>query len=204
MPHPHHADRIAGPVRPVHKRDGGAAMFVAVLMLVLMGWMGMASMNSVTRDNQVAGLQNRSQNAFFAAEAGVAYARAILEHEISDTGDLPGVGTVPAFPTQAAPTLISTAGNYAEWQNAGAAGQELPRYYADPNPPDPANPQPLRYIGPGSILQGDDFQVGGAKRVGTLWQINVVGQSPQALGGGFGLGASTSRLEVVAVKPMMK
>lgn len=190
--------------RPDRRREAGAAMFVAVLMLVLMGWMGMAAMNSATRDNQVAGLQNRNQNAFFAAEAGLAYARAILEHEIADTSDLPGTGTVPAFPTQAAPTPISTVGAYAEWQSAGNAGNELPRYYADPNPPDPGNPDPIHYIGPGEILDGDDFQVGGAKRVGTLWQINVVGQSPQALGGGFGLGASTSALEVVAVKPMMK
>ncbi len=187
-----------------HKRDGGAAMFIAVLMLVLMGWMGMAAMNTVTRDNQVAGFQNRNQNAFFAAEAGTAYARAIVEHEIADTSDLPGIGTVPAFPTQAAPTRISTVAAYAQWQSAGNAGNELPRYYADPNPPDPANPQPIHYIGPGQILDGDDFQVGGPKRVGTLWQINVVGQSPTNLGGGFGAGGSTARIELVSVKPMMK
>lgn len=190
--------------RPEHRQEAGAAMFVAVLMLVLMGWMGMAALNSVTRDNQVAGLQSRNQNAFFAAEAGLAYARAILEHEIADTADLPGTGTVPGFPTQAAPREISTVGSYAEWQSAGNPGNELPRYYADPNPPDPANPSPVHYIGPGEILDGDDFQIGGPKRIGTLWQINVVGQSPQALGAGFGVGASTSRLEVVAVKPMMK
>ena len=185
------------------RREQGAAMFVAVMMLVLMGWMGMASMNSVSRDNQVAGFQNRNQNAFFAAEAGVSYARAVLEHEISDTTDLPGTGTVPAFPTQAAPTPISNTAAYAEWQSAGNAGNELPRYYGDPNPPDPANPSPIHYVGPGGIVEGDDLQVGGAQRVETLWQINVEGASPQALGGGFGAGASTARLEVVAVKPMM-
>lgn len=186
------------------RRERGVAMFVAVMMLVLMGWMGMAAMNSVNRDNQVAGFQNRNQNAFFAAEAGVAYARAIVEHTISDTDDLPGAGGIPAFPTQGAPTQIGTVAAYAEHQNAATAGNDLPGYYADPNPPDPLNPQPIRYIGPGQVLEGDDFQVGGAKRVGTLWQINVVGQSPQALANGFGDGASTARIEAVAIKPMMK
>jgi len=185
------------------RRESGAAMFIAVLMLVLMGWMGMAAMNTVTRDNQIAGFQNRNQNAFFAAEAGVAYARAVVEHEIGDTTDLPGVGTVPAFPTRAAPTQISQVANYAEWQN-GIAGSELPRYYADPNPPDPTKPEPIHYFGPGEIMDGDDLQVGGTHRQGTLWRITVVGQSPAALGAGFGAGASTARLDVVTVKPMMR
>ncbi|MBW2397171.1 MAG: hypothetical protein JRG95_23220, partial [Deltaproteobacteria bacterium] len=157
------------------RRESGAAMFIAVLMLVLMGWMGMAAMNTVTRDNQIAGFQNRNQNAFFAAEAGVAYARAVVEHEIGDTTDLPGVGTVPAFPTRAAPTQISQVANYAEWQN-GIAGSELPRYYADPNPPDPTKPEPIHYFGAGEIMDGDDIQVGGTHRQGTLWRITVVGQ----------------------------
>ncbi len=192
-------------VRADHRREAGVAMFVAVLMLVLMGWMGLAAMNAVSRDNQVAGFQGRNQNAFFAAEAGVAYARAVVEHHIADTDDLPGLGTVPAFPTAAAPTQLSNAAAYAQWQNAATAGQELPGYYADPNPPDPLNPQPIHYIGPGEILDGDDFQVGGPKRVGTLWQINVVGKSPQALGAaGFGSGASTARVEAVSIKPMMQ
>lgn len=185
------------------RRERGAAMFVAVLMLVLMGWMGMAAMNRVTLDNQVAGFQNRNQNAFFAAEAGVAYARAVVRHEIGDISDLPGVGTVPAFPTQAAPTTISQVANYAEWQSA-APGNELPRFYADPNPPDPTNPQPIHYFGPGEIVEGDNLQVGGAQRWGTLWRITVVGQSPAALGVGFGTGGSTSQLDVVTIKPMMR
>ncbi len=189
---------------PERRRERGAAMFVAVLMLVLMGWMGMASMNSVTRDNQVAGFQNRNENAFFAAEAGVAYARAVVEHEIGDISDLPGVGSVPAFPTQTAPTMISQVGAYTAWQNAATAGNELPRYYGDPNPPDPTNPQPIHYFGPGEIMDGDDLAVGSAQRWGTLWRINVVGQSPNALGAGFGSGGSTARLDVVTVKPMMR
>ena len=42
------------------RREGGAAMFVAVLMLVMMGALALAAMDTATRDRQVAGFQNRS------------------------------------------------------------------------------------------------------------------------------------------------
>ena len=60
------------------RRQGGAAMFVAVLMLVLMGWLGLAAMDTASRDQQLAGFRNRSRSAFYAAEAGAAAGRALV------------------------------------------------------------------------------------------------------------------------------
>ena len=50
------------------------ALFVTVLMLVFMTAIAFAALDTVARDRQVAGLQNRSRNAFYAAEAAVAEA----------------------------------------------------------------------------------------------------------------------------------
>ena len=52
------------------RREGGAALLVAMLMLVLMGMIGLASMDTVMRDRQVAGFQNLAQTALYAADAG--------------------------------------------------------------------------------------------------------------------------------------
>ena len=53
------------------KREQGAALLVAVLLLALMGIVGLASMETVTRDRQVAGYQSRAQTALYAAEGGI-------------------------------------------------------------------------------------------------------------------------------------
>jgi hypothetical protein len=50
------------------------------------------------------------------------------------------------------------------------------------------------------VAGGMNLQEGGTKFVNTLWQINVVGQSASALGGGFETRASTARVEVVETK----
>jgi hypothetical protein len=51
------------------RREQGSALFLAVMMLVLMGFLGLAALDRVTRDEQVAGFQNRARTAFYAAEA---------------------------------------------------------------------------------------------------------------------------------------
>ena len=43
---------------------------IAVLLLAMLGVIGLASMETVTRDRQVAGFQNRGRVALYAAEAG--------------------------------------------------------------------------------------------------------------------------------------
>lgn len=72
------------------KREGGAALLVAMLMLVLMGMVGLASLDTVMRDRQVAGFQNLAQSALYAADAGVADSLDILRTEIVGAALSPG------------------------------------------------------------------------------------------------------------------
>jgi hypothetical protein len=158
------------------RREAGSALFVAVMMLVLMGFLGLAALDRVTKDEQVAGFQNRARTAFYSAEAAVSDARSI----IADSAQVYDRTSTPAFPTQAAPQTIGDAATY---DREGS----LPNYYGDP-----AFPQPIRYLKDGPPLEGANLQPGQGL-VESLWQINVVGESPDG---------SRSRIEVVAVRPM--
>jgi hypothetical protein len=149
-------------------------MFVAVLMLVLMGALGLAAMETVNRDRQVAGFQNRNRAAFYAAEAGGAQGRALVRTVDSRT-DTPVL----------AATFLGDAALYDR-------ETQLPQFYGDPA----FAPNFVRYANDGGVAGG--MNLGSkTKFVNTLWQINVVGQSPNALGAGQG---STARLEVVETK----
>lgn len=163
------------------RREAGAAMFMAVLLLVLMGAMGLAAVDMAGRDRQAAGFQNRSLGAFYAAEAGAAHGRALIR----------GVGDrseTPALPTTNLGDL--GAGNLYDRES------QLPQYY-----PDPAFADPVRYADKeGAIAGGMNLQEGGTKFVNTLWQINVVGQSANALDTAFEGRASTARIEVMETK----
>ena len=61
------------------RREGGSALFVAMMLLVLLGLVGFAALETVTRDQQVAGFQNHKRVAFYAAEAGLVAAVQSLE-----------------------------------------------------------------------------------------------------------------------------
>jgi len=56
------------------RHEGGSATLLAVLLMLLMGLIGFAALDTVTRDLQVEGSLFRKKLAFFAAEAGVAQA----------------------------------------------------------------------------------------------------------------------------------
>jgi Tfp pilus assembly protein PilX len=56
------------------RREAGSALFITMLLLVLMGLIGFAALETVSSDQQVAGFQNRKRAAFYAAEAGIAVA----------------------------------------------------------------------------------------------------------------------------------
>jgi hypothetical protein len=62
MPHPRRA------------REAGSALLVTVMLLLMIGLVGLAALNTTTRDQQVAGFQNRKRIALYAAEAGIAEA----------------------------------------------------------------------------------------------------------------------------------
>jgi hypothetical protein len=155
------------------RRESGSALFIAVMMLVLMGALGIVALDSVTTDRQVAGLQNRAVNAFYTAEAALAEARSLVEEVGSRS-------STPTFHTEAAPYEL---GDTALYDREG----DQPKYYGDP-----AFADPIRWIGDsGGGMAGGNLQVGKQKLMETLWQINVVGESPTG---------ARSRVEVVEVK----
>jgi hypothetical protein len=159
------------------RREEGSALFVAVMMLVLMGFLGLAALDRVMRDEQVAGFQNRARTAFYAGEAAVAEARSL----IANSAIVADRSSSVAFHPDTAPQNV---GDVALYDREGGS---LPRYYGDPT----FNPS-IRYLKDGPGLQGGNLQPGQGL-VETLWQINVVGLSPDG---------SRSRIEVVAVRPM--
>jgi hypothetical protein len=61
-------------------REQGSALFVTMLMLVLMGLIGFAALETVTRDQQVAHFVGRKSAALYAAEAGIAQAIDTLQN----------------------------------------------------------------------------------------------------------------------------
>lgn len=177
MPQFHRNDR---------RRESGAAMFVAVLMLVLMGALGLAAMDTVRRDRQVAGFQNRTRSAFYAAEAGASHGRSIVNSAAvsvqSDTPPLPNTNLGDAVMY-----------NYES---------QLPQYYGDPAA---AGGNPIVYAG--QAAGGGGHAIGAKQKFSnTLWRLNVTGQSPNALAGAVGMEGrgSTSRVEVVASKLLGK
>jgi Tfp pilus assembly protein PilX len=70
------------------RRESGSALLVTVMLLLMLGLVGLAALNTTTRDRQVAGFQNRKRIALYAAEAGVAEALETLT-----TGSTPAVST---------------------------------------------------------------------------------------------------------------
>ena len=164
-----------------HRRQAGSALFVAVMMLVLMGFLGLAALDRVTRDEQVAGFQNRARTAFYAAEAGIA-AGAQHRRRLEPIFDR---STTPAFPDDTAPQTVGDTALYDREEG------NLPRYYGDPSTGQP----PIHWAKDGKKggAYGMNLQEAGGGLQETLWLINVVGESPDG---------SRSRLEVLAVRLM--
>jgi Tfp pilus assembly protein FimT len=70
------------------RRDAGFAILLTVLVLVILASLGLASMSTVQRDQQVAGVLNRKKMALHAADAGVAVAM-----QTASTTGTPSVAT---------------------------------------------------------------------------------------------------------------
>lgn len=95
--------------RPRSRRETGTALIVAMLLLALMGIIGLASLDTVMRDRQVAGHTSLAQTALYAADAGVAASLDILRTEIVGSALTAGdclVSTLPA-------TNLSNGASYA-------------------------------------------------------------------------------------------
>jgi Tfp pilus assembly protein PilX len=65
-------------MRHSRKRQQGSALLIVMLVMAMMGLIGFAALEAVTRDQRVAGFLKRKKIAFFAAEAGVSSARHAL------------------------------------------------------------------------------------------------------------------------------
>jgi hypothetical protein len=133
----------------------GAALFVSVMILALMGALGIMAFNTVLVDRQVAGFQNRARTAFYAAEAAAAEGRSLVR-TVGSRSDRPALN----------PRALGDAALY-------------DREFAQPSyTGDPAFADPIRYIRDSRLAGGSNLQMKGQKFVNTLWQINVQGQSP--------------------------
>ena len=161
-----------------HRREQGVVMFITILLLVMMGGLGLAALDSASHDRDTAGYYNRETAAFFAADAGVQHARALVK-------GVTAVTDTPAFPTQGAPQTIGDTTLYAQSLPNGGS---LPSFYGDP-----AFAKPVRSDGnsAGNYTEGMNLQAKGAKAVATLWQINVVGRAANG---------ETTRIEAKEVK----
>jgi hypothetical protein len=161
-------------MRNERRGERGMALFMTVLILVLMGSLAISALRTVARDREVAGHQNRSRSAFYAADAASSEARALVREVSSRTA-------LPTFPDSANPQLL---GDLALYDREA----RQPRFYGDP-----AVADPIRYTGESALRDGEGFNlsVAGQKLASTFWQINVTGESATG---------DQARLEVVEVK----
>lgn len=165
------------------RREAGAALLVTVLILALMGIIGVASLETATRDRQVAGYQSRAQTALYAAEAGVSFAVGLIRRDAQGLAQLgegglaaynPSAGSPPEFPNQSAPEVLGSS-----FPPPGP-----PRFYMDPNAKDPndltAPSQAIRYVGRGKPCDGWIMSsgVGSVQWAEAMWDIRVRGDNP--------------------------
>lgn len=172
-------DRFGNRQKRAHRRQEGAALFIAIGVLVLMGFMGIAALDAVSKDGEIAGMQNQSRTSLYAAQAGLNLGRSL----VGDNNVVDERGDTPPFPTQGVPTFL---GDLALYDREFAR----PQFFGDP-----AEVNPVKFEKEGKLAPGTDLREGGQKLVETLWKINVTGQSPNG---------SQSRLEVMEARILSK
>jgi len=152
--------------RHASRRSEGSALLVAVMMLVLMGLIGIAALDTMTKDRQVAGFQNRARLAFYAADAGVNTALNLVFNAKNRSAP-------PPLPL----TALGDAVIYPNGQPTFAG--------------DPLVAKPIVYSKDGGPVQGMNLQVP-AQWVNTLWEVRVEGQTPD--GGRYHLEAMATKM----------
>lgn len=162
------------------RRQNGSALIVTVMLLLLLGVIGLSALDTVMRDQQVAGFQNRSTAAFYAAEAGVAEAKSLVRGAMFVTGNPTGMATY------ASPATIGDTALYPDG---------MPTYYGDPDVAAPIErlPQSLRQPGVG----GSNMAMGTGEALDTLalFRLRVVGRTADG---------ATSKVEAVVHSPMFR
>jgi len=159
------------------RSEAGSALIITMLILVLLGMIGMAALDTVTRDQQVAGYQNRESLAFYAAEAGVADAKERLRTGVFATN------AQIQFPNQAAAVTLGDTTIFPTGQ---------PMYFGDPAA---VGGQAILYQNAGArdTSSGNALNEGQQQWFNTLWRVQVEGQTPDQ---------ATSRLDVMATKSL--
>jgi type IV pilus assembly PilX-like protein len=146
------------------RRENGSALILTVMVLLLLGMIGMSALDTVMRDQQVAGFQNRSTAAFYAAEAGLAAAK----DEVRKNYNYASIGeAITTFPTSASPGTFGDTSLYP---------YGLPKYYADPDVTDPMKAMdPVSSPGGG----GSNMRMGGSNwGYAAPYKLRVVGATP--------------------------
>ncbi len=138
-----------------NRLETGSTLLLTVMLLLMLGLVGVAALQTVSRDQQVAGLQNRKRIALYAAEAGVSGA---LEQMITNPGVEP---VVPA----AAQTL----------GDSGIYPHGLPSFRADPTVADATENLGTRAMSNMSLNIG---QGATSTFQNEFWRIRVQGQAP--------------------------
>jgi len=136
---------------PARRSEAGVALLASVLLLLMLASIGLASLNVVERDQQVAGYLNRKAAALHAADAAVAKAL--------ETMDATGTPSVPV-------TSLGDSTLYPQGQ---------PSYRQDPQ-----SANPIENVGTGNV-GGMGLQVGanGAAQFQVrYWKIRVQGEAP--------------------------
>jgi hypothetical protein len=135
--------------RAVHQ--GGFALLLVILLLLMLASIGLAALNTVQRDQETAGFTNRKRQALYAAEAGVSRALQTLRATGTPTVPNTSLGDGTIFP------------------------------YGQPSfRPDPTVADPIKSVGiggaPGMNLVLD--QNGTATYQVQYWKIQVQGDAP--------------------------
>ena len=105
-------------MRHSRKRQQGSALIIVMLIMALMGIIGFAALEAVTRDQRVAGFMKRKKVAFFAAEAGVSAALYALRTTEEPDFASSTIGDASWF-TQGLPTYSLDTGGGASSTNLG-------------------------------------------------------------------------------------
>jgi len=150
------------------RREGGVALLIAMLMMIIFGAIAVASMDTVTRDRELAGIHSQSNLSFQAAEAGVAAGLAALRN-----------------PAQPWPTSIAGLATFNPPLPNIALGDAATYPYGQPSyVQDPAAAQPIRYLGVGGecpdwevSLDTSNIGGGGLTVLETVFDIRVQGQT---------------------------
>ena len=160
----------------MNRRESGSALIITVLVMMLLGAIGLSALETVMRDQQVAGYQNRSSTAFYAAEAGVAAAKDVVRRNV-----LSGTERL-SFVDKATPVLLGDTYLHPNGQ---------PLYYGDPEPGEDAI-QSLDHSLKVPGAAGSDMRqgMGPSWNNFALWKIRVAGQTPDG---------AVSKIEVVTL-----